>query len=180
MRKSFIQYLQEADKKTTGLYLGRFQPLHIGHLETIKFMAKNHTLSYVILVKGKDSSTKKDKNPFSLDTQLELVKAVLPQNVKLVIAKNGFVPDIIKDEKLLGFHFVLYCGKDREQEYKRYINYMEEDKTLEIRVLNFNREGVSATKVRDALKNNDVTQFKKLVPRELHHKYDALYKEIMS
>lgn len=57
---------------TTGLYVGRFQPFHLGHLEAVK-----HILSHVddvIIVVGSAQHSHTTENPFTAGERITMVR----------------------------------------------------------------------------------------------------------
>ncbi|HVA82608.1 MAG TPA: adenylyltransferase/cytidyltransferase family protein [Candidatus Aquilonibacter sp.] len=81
--------------KSTGLLVGRWQPLHNGHLEMINQSAAAVDLLYL----GVGSINKRDeKNPFSAaERQLMIQNSVTPEVQKKL--KVFFVPDFADDKK---------------------------------------------------------------------------------
>jgi citrate lyase synthetase len=51
---------------------------------------------------------------------------------------------------------------------------MDEGKTLEIKEIKRTDEDISATKVREALINNDIEAFKKLTDKKMHKMFEEL------
>jgi cytidyltransferase-like protein len=170
----------EESVENYGVMFGRFQPLTNGHLKGIEFMSKHVDKGCIYIVKGKKTSLDKDKNPFDEDIQIEMIKKVLPKNLEVKIAPSAFYPDIIN--QLDYDNFKILAGSDRVQAYKKMLSYVSEEKEAE--VIEIPREGlasgedVSATKVRQALKDNDEESFKKMTPPEIHKLFDEL-KEIV-
>lgn len=179
----FQRYLKEAvlrdNRDSIGLYVGRFQPLTRGHMTVLTQMAKENKMSYVLLVKGPKSSLDKTKNPFPAELQTEMINAVINANfkgkMKLLIVPSADIYKVVK-ENIPGKKFVMYCGPDREQQYKNFIKYFEADgMSLEINTADGKRTpGISGTDAREALINNDVERFKKVVPEAIHPFFDKL------
>lgn len=61
--------------KKIALYLGRFQPMHKGHLEVIKRILKRH--DELIIVIGSAQAKREHQNPLSAKERKDLVKKVL-------------------------------------------------------------------------------------------------------
>ncbi len=62
---------------TTGLYVGRFQPFHTGHLEAVK-----HILSHVddlIILVGSAQHSHTVENPFTAGERLTMIKLALKE-----------------------------------------------------------------------------------------------------
>lgn len=165
-------------KDVVGIYPGRFQGVTKAHKSIIDMMSRTYEKSYVCLVEGEKSKEDKNHNPFSQETKIEMLNRILPENVELIITSSAFLPDTVKN--LEESNFALYVGADRTTSYEHQKKYLkEENKTLLIITLNLNRENISATKVREALKENDKDTFRKLVPEEIHSMYGRLRNEIL-
>ena len=121
-------------------------------------------------MKGKKSSLDTDANPFDAETQMKMLELIAPKNVKIAIIPTGFYPDYVPRGKIR-----LYAGSDRIKGYER----MGKDLDLEMVELKRTDEDISATKVRNAIKEDDEATFKKLTPKEIHSMYNEL-KDIMN
>lgn len=172
--------LIEEAVETYGVMFGRFQPLTNGHIKGIEFLSKHSDKGCIYIVKGAKSSKDKDKNPFGEEIQIKMIKSILPDNLEVKIAPSAFYPDILNE--LDYDNFKIFAGSDRVQGYKKMLSYMNDEKEAE--VIEIDREGlasgedVSATKVREALKNDDEKTFKKMTPNEIHKFYDELRGQI--
>lgn len=58
-----------------GLYVGRFQPFHLGHLDAIKFVLKK--VDEVVIVIGSAQYSHNSKNPFTAGERLVMVRNAL-------------------------------------------------------------------------------------------------------
>lgn len=163
--------------ETVGIVVGRFQPLTKAHYDIIRTMARECDKGIVFLVKGKKSSNDKEQNPFDESTQKKLLQSVLPKNVTIKVIPSGFFVDELNNMR--ESNFVVYAGTDRVESYKRYSGYMTEGRTLDTREVPRSDVDISATKVREALINDDISTFKSLTPPEIHGFYDELHNLIM-
>ena len=60
---------------TTGLFIGRFQPFHKGHLAAVKFaLAK---VDQLVIVVGSAQKSHEPKNPFTAGERIRMIKASL-------------------------------------------------------------------------------------------------------
>lgn len=65
---------------STIVYIGRFQPVHLGHTETIK---KAQSLAnQVIILVGSSNKPRTIKNPFTYDERYELITSMFPNGWK--------------------------------------------------------------------------------------------------
>lgn len=62
-------------KYQVGVYIGRFQPFHKGHLETVKKMLQ--LCETIIISVGSHNRPKTIKNPWSSDERIEMIKTAL-------------------------------------------------------------------------------------------------------
>jgi len=60
---------------TTALFVGRFQPFHMGHLLAIEEILKKHEKVIIIIGSAHDKNTQ--KNPFSVEERIEMVRDAL-------------------------------------------------------------------------------------------------------
>ena len=60
-----------------GIYLGRFQPLHINHEKIIKQMINDFGYDNSILIIG-SAHTNDERNPYSLDDRIKMIKNSFP------------------------------------------------------------------------------------------------------
>jgi len=75
-------------QKYSAVFIGRFQPLHKGHLYALRYVAKGHGKFLVII----GSAQKEDKrNPFSVGMRKKMLQAALKANglqAKIKILKD--------------------------------------------------------------------------------------------
>ena len=74
-----------------GIYIGRFQPFHLGHLETLKLaLAKTEQ---VILILGSHRVAADIRNPWSSQERIEMIRDFKSGKTKVIVSKP----------KILGF-----------------------------------------------------------------------------
>ncbi len=79
-----------------GLFIGRFQPFHLGHVEAVKF-----GLSYVEnlwIAIGSSNKSNEKRNPFSADERKEMIQSSL-DSTTLKRVQIYYIPDIDDHEK---------------------------------------------------------------------------------
>lgn len=83
--------------------------------------------------------------------------------------------------------FVFICGKDRESGYQIQVDRLDiPGITVSLDVIERDPDsdqgiqGVSATKARQAIKNNDRKEFEKIVPKEIHNEFEKMKSLIMT
>jgi len=149
-----------------ALIVGRFQPLTKGHVKMIKTAYSECDDVYVNIVKGKKSET--EKNPFDLNLQEKMLKAVFP-DINILSGTTGNIITMLN--KINDNINWIYCGSDRVSSYESQLKRMPDVKIREIKRTD---DDISATKVRNALKEGDEKEFKKLTPKEIHNMFDEL------
>ena len=63
---------------TTALFLGRFQPFHLGHLHVIKEALKE--ADRIVIGVAYNENADKNENPFSVKERIEMIDLALPAN----------------------------------------------------------------------------------------------------
>ena len=80
----------------TGLFIGRFQPLHYGHLWMIQMIARQ--VDHLIIGLGSSNSAPSCKNPFTAPERIEMIKRGMKE-----IGVRGYsiveLPDFKSDEE---------------------------------------------------------------------------------
>jgi len=164
--------------KKSVLIIGRFSGFHRGHVELIKSAVKrfpNH-LIIVGIVTGKLSSKNLEKNPFSFEEKKLTVEKILKKfHIEPIILdlQTAYIPDvaeILKTNYNIDIEYI-YCGSDRLNSYTA-----QGLEKMGIKVVCVERDesstddltkSASATKLRNAVKNNNFEEFKTLLPDEL-------------
>lgn len=178
---TFKQYLLES---TTNhdLFIGRFQPFHKGHANIIKSM-KNPV---VVIIKGKQTSEDKQKNPLSAEQQMELIKTVFPTVPVFVSEETGFIPALIGMAEEKGYKIGrVFAGADRIGGYKGQVERankkielgQSEHKPINVKFVETPRF-TSATTVRNTIRSGDFKEYNKLMPQKLAN--EKTFKKLQS
>jgi nicotinamide-nucleotide adenylyltransferase len=134
-----------------GLYWGRFNPPHKGHLRMIEKILKE-TDSLIIAIGSAESKNSK-RNPFNGDERKKMLKAYLKEKnidkkkVKVIAVPDGksFSSAIKNLFTLCGTFDTLYTDKET------IINLIEK----KVKIKKINRTGtISSTQIRDAIAND--------------------------
>jgi len=89
------------DKQNVGIYIGRFEPFHLGHWKTCQKALKE--CEGLILVLGSSTSTNAFKNPWSLEERIQMIQSCFTNEEKIKISFVGLedVNDDVKWKNLL-------------------------------------------------------------------------------
>ena len=127
-----------------ALFIGRFQPLHKGHLAIIKRIEKSHQLKLGI---GSAQYKNTTDNPLSINERRAMIERVLDEGIK---AELYDIPDIHDDEKwvdhvrkIVGQFDVVYSGNEL-------VIRLFREKNILVRVIK-EIDPYKATKVREAI-----------------------------
>ncbi|MCD6369570.1 MAG: nicotinamide-nucleotide adenylyltransferase [Thermoproteales archaeon] len=74
-----------------GLFIGRFQPFHLGHLEALKWILSRE--DRVVIGIGSSQYSHTHKNPFTLGERIEMIWRVLKQEGILDKCLFASIPD---------------------------------------------------------------------------------------
>jgi nicotinamide-nucleotide adenylyltransferase len=73
-----------------GLFIGRFQPFHLGHIAAIKFAFSN--VDELVIVIGSSQASYEQENPFTAGERLPMIKDSLNADPKIDYKKTLIVP----------------------------------------------------------------------------------------
>ena len=144
-----------------GLFIGRFQPFHLGHLQDIKNALKE--VDELVIGIGSSNENHTKENPFTVEERIEMIDLALPANG--ISNYTVFpIPDFGNDKKWaehietsIPKFDVVYTGNDWTERCFKGTKY----KVKKVNML----EGISATIIRNKmLKNKD---WQSLVPKEV-------------
>lgn len=174
--KTYLTAAADQGGQPVNIFVGRFQPFHLGHLRILETLrSANQSPSVVIYVKGKDVS----RHFFSEELTLRMLRRIKEANVGLidvVQAKSDNLEELLSilrpkyEPRLWG------AGEDRVSKYQMQIDSLRKKEFYSLRkdfkTLELVRSGdeigdVSATKIRGYIKNNDQVNFQKSMPEVL-------------
>jgi cytidyltransferase-like protein len=166
--------------KPVNLLIGRFQPFHNGHLKMARKLKEENDLPCIVAVVHPGHNTS-GKSPFDEDLVKKYMESVVRENPDLIsgffIVNRGLLGVIYGTAKTHGFSTKLIgAGEDRIKDYTKQIEYLKKngsDFPKDISIVETPRS-TSATEVREKIKNEDFTSFKKLVPPSISSLYNSL------
>ena len=147
-----------------GLFIGRFQPFHNGHLAVVKKAVKE--VDELIIGIGSSQQGHTFENPFSGEERRLMIRKVL-ETEKIKKCRIVLLPDIREDSEWVG-HIrgitgrfdIIYCGTD-------YTKELFEQQEYPIRDFGRIRQ-INATEIRKRmLESKKGKPWKRLVPKEV-------------
>ncbi|MBU1683343.1 nicotinamide-nucleotide adenylyltransferase [Patescibacteria group bacterium] len=139
----------------SGLYTGRFQPFHLGHLSAVKQALNDVDFLYIGI--GSAQYSHKEYNPFTADERKEMIEKALEENQ---IPKDRYkiipIPDIHDNtawpghvEALVPEFDIVFVGDDGLVK-----ELFEKHTGIPVKIVNRELD-ISATKIREAIVNNE-------------------------
>lgn len=207
--KKLLDNLLEGNLPGTALVIGRFQPITVAHHSVINMARRNFQNVYVVIIDPgpllkEKKYTKKGvlrtpairgmhKRPFTGRFRTQLVHDAFEGKLdfkNIITAPTGFVPEVmtkvhnsISKEKLKK-RLTLFSGTDRADEYRaqleKELEIDIEPDVMEIKRNMDDAENISATKVREAIANDNKDEFKRLTPTGTHKYYEKMRGAILN
>lgn len=159
--------------KNKFIYLGRFSPFHIGHQKLVEKLLEKQRESDILIMVG-SSNTYNIRTPYTFDERQKMINKIFP-NIEVVPLPDGkpglmyfdgstndiWLGSIKKIEKSRRENFIFVGGCKRDLEILaqgfQTVVLLDRDSSL---------VPISATQVREALKNNDSSELERqLDPR---------------
>lgn len=160
-----------------GYIVGRFQPLHLGHIELIKELKKNY--DHFIVFIGSANQSKNIKNPLTFEERKKLLSNYICEELILPIDDVGndiiwsqnlhqkidhFINKNNISKKIKSIHF-LSSNKDNDHklrkqwmnDYQHYIDYYPITKAL------------NATDIRNKIYADRIADIQHLIDKETYH-----------
>lgn len=158
--------------KRVNIMIGRFQPITNGHMKCVDAAWKELKVPTVLAMINTKDEKVDDKHPFPSSMLLPIYEKVFEKNPrieKIILVKNANIVEIGEMLHNEGYEVCSWtCGTDRLESYEKMATkyhdkaYLSDDfKMIEIKR---NDEDISATKVRQALLDDDKKVFASLTP----------------
>ena len=149
--------------KQTGLFIGRFQPFHLGHLSTVKFALKHVKQLYILV--GSSQKSHELKNPFTAGERILMIRNALKEE-KIDASRYLImpVPDAIGHAVWTAFiDQIVPCYDAVFSNDPLTIQLFKEKGVRTIEAPLYDRPNFSATEVRRRISAGE--NWKQLVPR---------------
>lgn len=133
-----------------GILVGRFQPLHKGHIEAIEFAENNSDKLYIIVGSAEKSNQK--RNPFTFEErkkmiELAMIDIKLHESITIVPINdaNNHTEWILSIKNVIGAYNIIFTNDEVTEKL------FNKDETKVINVPLLDRNALSATEVRRRL-----------------------------
>lgn len=73
-----------------GLFIGRFQPFHLGHIAAINFAFSN--IDELVIIVGSSQASHEPENPFTAGERISMIKESLNADPKIDCKKTLIIP----------------------------------------------------------------------------------------
>lgn len=169
-----------------GLVLGRFHPMHKGHMEIIDIARKLCKKTMVLVGSAQESGTL--RNPFKVETRKKAIHAIYQQEDVIIgelddmtnendicFEWGKYILDTVKKKYNLEPDLMVY-GKDESR--KGWFSEEDSKKFSEVIVARDKIE-ISATQLRRYLREDKKEEWQKYVPEEIWDMYGELREELL-
>lgn len=169
-----------------GLVLGRFHPMHNGHLEIVEMARKLCKKTLILIGSSQESGTL--RNPFKIETRKRVIHKVY-QTEDVII---GDLADMTNENDIC-FEWGKYILENVEKTYGKTPDLMiygkdesrkgwfseEDSKNFSELIVARNKIEISATKLREYLVQDKKEVWKKYVPEQIWDMYEELREELL-
>lgn len=170
----------------TGLIVGRFQTLHIGHQSLIDTGIK--LCDRVLVLVGSAQECGTERNPLNINTRTKMLKEVYGDQIMIYAIADMTNEDDIRPEwgrfLLENVDRYIYKAPDlmiygNDEARSRWFDPEDIRDTSEF-IVNRGRIPISATDLRNMMINDERKEWMKWVNPKLHKMYDELRNELMT
>ena len=176
-------------KYRCGLYIGRFQPIHIGHESIVRRMLLECERVIIAIGSAQESGT--ERNPFSFEQRADLISnifyreriegrlKIMPLEDRETLSNDASWGDYVFQKVYHHFYIfpdVVYEGEEVER------NNWYDNRNVEIVRVPRTDVPVSATELRERLKQNNYlsTIASSLLPLAIRYKTDEIRRVILN
>ena len=142
-----------------GLFIGRFQLFHKGHLAAVKQIAAE--ADKIIIGIGSSQCSNEIDNPFSAEERIEMIKAALGKEFEYDII---LIPDINDDERWVEHVCDLVPDFDVAYTGNEHTKMLFEEAGIKVKDIEL-VEGINGTTIRDMIVSNE--DYHDLVPTQV-------------
>jgi cytidyltransferase-like protein len=175
---------EKKDLKDVNLLVGRFQPFHNGHLKMAKFLKEKNDFPSVAVVVY-PGHNKSGKSPFKEDTIKKYMDGIVRDESEIadyIIVQRGLIGSAIVKLLEKGYKpHLIGAGEDRVDDYTKQLEYVKKseigEEMKDLKLVKTPRV-TSATKVREAIADDNYQEVKRLVPKGVSVLYNTLKSEV--
>jgi len=157
--------LKKSGPKRRGLMIGRFQPVHLGHLKGIEEILEE--VDEIIILIGSAQYSHSLNNPFTAGERIMMVHAALKEN-NLDLTRIFIIPLMdTNDNRIWVAHLVTSVPSfDVAYTHNPLVKRLLYESSIEVKSTSFwNREIYNATEVRNRILNGG--NWEELVPKSV-------------
>ncbi|MFC1801771.1 nicotinamide-nucleotide adenylyltransferase [Nanoarchaeota archaeon] len=140
-----------------ALFIGRFQPFHLGHLDAIKQIKADK----IIIGIGSSQYNNTENNPFTANQRMEMIKATLQEDYNHEVF---LIPDIHNDEKWVDYVCQIVPQFDSVYTGNPKTKKLFEEKDFQVKAIKL-VPNISGTIIRNMMVNNQ--DYSQLVPTQV-------------
>jgi nicotinamide mononucleotide adenylyltransferase len=163
-------FIKKIPENNNFMFIGRMQPPTFMHLKMIEEALKTHSVGVIAIVKGKKSE--KEMNPFTFETQKKIIEKVFPGIEILQVSTGNLITAMNSSSENIN---TFICGEDRAESYR---TQLKNNPEITVHEFYRNSEGISGTKVRNALKQDNRLMFQENMHPLTWNFFDELKDEI--
>lgn len=158
--------------KNVNITIGRFQPFTNGHMKCVDAAYKELGIPTIVCMINVKDEKVDEKHPFPTSLILPLYNEAFKKEKKIekfILVKSANIVEIGETLYNEGYEISSWtCGTDRIEDYtkmsEKYAEKAHLSKDFKMIEIKRNDEDVSATKVRQALLDDDKKTFNKMTP----------------
>ena len=128
-----------------GIYIGSFNPVHIGHINVVNFLIKNNYIDKVLIVPTLNYWNK--NNLIDIKHRINMLKFYEDENIKIDDKNNKYIYtyELMKnlENYYLKYNLYLIIGADNIINFDKWKNYKE---LLKYKIIVVNRNGIDIEK----------------------------------
>ncbi len=143
-----------------ALFIGRFQPFHIGHYKMVKYLLENYDKVIVVVGSSQECLTK--QNPFSANERRTMIHLCFPNASKLEIIS---LTDVSNDDLWVTHLSSNVPEFDHIYSNNDLVIRLFKEKGIEVKGMFFDRHKLEGKKIRGLLKKGEG---KDLLPPEVY------------
>ncbi len=156
--------MAKGEKKPVALFIGRFQPFHVGHLSALKWIAGRSPK--VVIAIGSAQNSFEPKNPFSASERTRMINGQLKANGLAKKCAIVSVTDVNDNEKWVAHVDSSVPAYDVVYSNNPLVKRLMGEKGKAVRAIPFFRRALyDATKIRGRMKAGERWQDR--VPRKV-------------